>query len=211
MISGDKMKIYVVKEKDKYIKIGKILKLMVKSCLFTAFFILLSLFAFIAICWGDSFYNYSKGISKNPLFNTYVIITESMIPTINVNDAIVVKRVKDNTLSIGDIITFSSNDIYFKGLTVTHRVVGKQLGADGNYIYRTKGDNNSLEDTALVNSDNIYGKVVIKLPKIGYVQLFVSSPFGFVVSIIVPVLLVIVYEVWRIRRVIKTEYKKIEI
>ena len=134
-----------------------------------------------------------------------------MVPTINVNDAIVVKRVKDNTLNIGDIITFSSNDVYFKGLTVTHRVVGKQLGVDGNYIYRTKGDNNSLEDTALVNVGNIYGKVVIKLPKIGYVQAFVSSPFGFIISIVLPVLLVLIYEIWRVIRVVKREYNNIDV
>ena len=201
----------VINNKEKLKKINKITKILLRSCLITVFVILLSLFSFIAVCWVDSVYNSNRGISKNPLFNAYVVITESMVPTINVNDAIVVKRVENNTVDIGDIITFSSNDVYLKGLIVTHRVVGKQLDVDGNYIYRTKGDNNSLEDTALVNSDDIYGKVVIKLPKIGYVQLFVSSPFGFVVSIIVPVLLVIVYEVWRIRRVIKTEYKKIEI
>lgn len=202
---------HIINKVEKIRKFGKVSKLLIRACLITVFVILLSLFGIMAVCWGDSLYNESKGISKNPLFNAYVVITESMVPTINVNDAIVVKRVEDNTLNIGDIITFSSNDIYFKGLTVTHRVVGKQLGLDGNYIYRTKGDNNALEDTALVNSSSIYGKVVIKLPKIGYVQSFVSSPFGFITSIVVPVLLVIIYEVWRVTRVIKREYKKVEI
>ena len=200
-----------VNKKNKIKNLGKISKLFLRSCLITVFVILLSVFGFLAVCWGDSLYNSSRGLSKNPLFNAYVVITESMVPTINVNDAIVVKRVEDNTLKIGDIITFSSNDIYFRGLTVTHRVVGKQLGLDGNYIYRTKGDNNSLEDTALVNSGNIYGKVVIKLPKIGYIQSFVTSPFGFIFSIIFPVVGVIVYEVWRVTRIIKREYRKIEI
>ena len=202
---------HVIDRKEKIRKIGKASKLLLRACLITVFVILLSLFGFMAVCWGDSLYNESKGISKNPLFNAYVVITESMVPTINVNDAIVVKRVKNNSLDIGDIITFSSNDMYFKGLTVTHRVVGKQLGLDGNYFYRTKGDNNALEDTSLVDSSSIYGKVVIRLPKVGYVQSFVSSPFGFIISIIIPVLLVIIYEFWRVTRVIKHEYKKIEI
>ena len=105
----------------------------------------------------------------------------------------------------------SSNDIYFNGLTVTHRIVGKKLDVDGNYIYRTKGDNNSLEDTALVDLDNIYGKVVLRLPKIGYVQGFVSTPLGFVLSIIIPVLIVIYYEAWRIYKTIKQRYAEVEI
>lgn len=201
----------VINKREKLKNVGNFSKLLLRSCLITVFLILLTAFGFIAVCWCDSMYNSNKGLSKNPLFNAYVVITESMVPTINVNDAIIVKRVENNTLNIGDIITFSSNDIYFRGLTVTHRVVGKQLGLDGNYIYRTKGDNNLLEDTALVNADNIYGKVLIKLPKIGYVQSFVTSPFGFVLSIILPVVGVIAYEFWRVSRIVKKEYQKIEI
>lgn len=200
-----------IKNKHSLKKIGHFSKILLRFCLIIVFIILLSLSGLIIICWGDSVYNDSKGISKNPLFNAYIIVTESMVPTINVNDAIVVKRVRDNTLDIGDIITFSSSDIYFNGLTITHRVVGKQLDVDGNYVYRTKGDNNDLEDTALVELNNIYGKVVMKLPKIGYVHNFVTSPGGFVLSIIIPVLLVIVYEVWRIVRIVRKRYAEVEI
>lgn len=211
MIGGDKMSIHALKSKKHVKKFTYVSKLIIRSCLIAVFVILLSLFGVLAVCWGDSVYNASRGISKSPLLNAYVIVTESMVPTINVNDAIVVKRVKDNTLDIGDVITFSSNDLYFNGLTVTHRVVGKQLDVDGNYIYRTKGDNNALEDTALVNLDNIYGKVIMRLPKVGYIQAFVSSPTGFILSIIIPVLLVIVYECWRIAKTIKKKYAEVEI
>ena len=200
-----------VRANKKIKNVGYCSKLILRACLIAIFFILLSVFGVMAVCWGDAVYNSSRGISKSPLLNAYVIVTESMVPTINVNDAIIVKRVKNNTLDIGDIITFSSNDIYFNGLTVTHRIVGKKLDVDGNYIYRTKGDNNSLEDTALVDLDNIYGKVVLRLPKIGYVQGFVSTPLGFVLSIIIPVLIVVYYEAWRIYKTIKQRYAEVEI
>lgn len=198
-------------QKNRVKKVGYCSKLILRSCLIAVFFILLSLFGVMAVCWGDAVYNSSKGITKSPLLNAYVIVTESMVPTINVNDAIIVKRVKNNTLDIGDIITFSSNDVYFNGLTVTHRIVGKKLDVDGNYIYRTKGDNNSLEDTALVNLNNIYGKVVLRVPKIGYIHGFVSTPLGFILSIIIPVLMVISYEAWRIYKTIKQRYAEVEI
>lgn len=198
-------------QKNRVKKVEYCSKLILRSCLVAVFFILLSLFGVMAVCWGDAVYNSSKGITKSPLLNAYVIVTESMVPTINVNDAIIVKRVKNNTLDIGDIITFSSNDVYFNGLTVTHRIVGKKLDVDGNYIYRTKGDNNSLEDTALVNLNSIYGKVVLRVPKIGYIHGFVSTPLGFVLSIIIPVLMVISYEAWRIYKTIMQRYAEVEI
>ena len=197
--------------KCKVKKVGQCSKLILRACLVMVFVILLSVFGIMLICWGDAVYNSSKGLSKSPLLNAYVIVTESMVPTINVNDAIIVKRVKDNTLDIGDIITFSSNDVYFNGLTVTHRIVGKKLDVDGNYIYRTKGDNSSLEDTALVDLNNIYGKVVLRLPKIGYIQGFVSTPLGFVLSIVIPVFMVICYEMWRIYKTMKQRYAEVEI
>lgn len=199
------------KSKCKIKKAGKISKIILRSCLIAMLFILLSLFGVFAICWIDSAYNSSRGISKNPLLGAYVVVTESMVPTIGVNDAIVVKRVKDNTLNIGDIITFSSNDVYYNGLTITHRVVGKQLGEDGNYLYRTKGDNNVLEDTAIVNLDSIYGKVIIRLPKIGYVYMFISSPFGLIISVVTPVIFVIVYECYRIYKTMRKRYAEVEI
>lgn len=190
---------------------GYYTKLFLRSCLVAVFVILLSLFGIMAVCFCDSLYNESKGNDKNPLLNAYVIVTESMVPTIKVNDAIVVSRVKNNSVKIGDVITFSSSDKYFNGLTITHRVIGKELNESGNYTYRTKGDNNIVADTALVNGNKIHGKVLFKIPKIGYIYNFISSPNGFIFSIVLPVLLVIGYECFRIYRVIKQRYHEVEI
>ena len=183
-------------------KISYWTKLLLRSCLVAVFVILLSLFGIIAVCFCDSLYNESKGNDKNPLLNAYVIVTESMVPTIKVNDAIVVSRVKNNSVKIGDVITFSSSDRYF---------IGKELNESGNYTYRTKGDNNIAADTALVNGNKIHGKVLFKIPKIGYIYNFIASPGGFIFSIILPVLLVIGYECFRIYRVIKQRYHEVEI
>ena len=72
------------------------------------------------------------------------------MPTINVNDGVVVQRVlEENSLKVGDVITFSSRDINYEGLTVTHRIVGKQIVQSGEFVYRTKGDNNNVEDSSL--------------------------------------------------------------
>ena len=58
--------------------------------------ILISLIVFIYL--GDLLFNVQTGHTNNPLFSTYVIVSESMVPTIEINDAIVVKREKDENV-----------------------------------------------------------------------------------------------------------------
>lgn len=207
------MIVRALKEDDKKnsSKFSYIFNLVLRSFMIASviFFAVVLIFTFV--CMGDSYYNLKSGEKSNPLFGAYVIVSESMVPTIMVNDAIVVKRVDDDNLKIGDIITFNSTDRIYKGLTITHRIVGIQKTKDGSNIYRTKGDNNVLADTALVDLDSIYGKVILKIPKIGYLQQFVSSTAGFIVAIVVPIFIVIIYEVLRIKKLIKQQDDEIEI
>ena len=161
----------------------------ITKALFIALFTIIigiSLIALIVI--GDTVYNVRKGNNVVPLIGGYVIITPSMVPTINVKDAVLVKRVSDKELVIGDIITFKSSEERYKGLIITHRVVGTQSISSGNLVYRTKGDNNRIEDSAVVDFKNIYGKVIIKFPKLGYLKDFISKPIGFIMLIIIPIM-----------------------
>ena len=178
------------------------------------YFIIASVVFFVCLLGFTLFsYNNMSEVDKNhnPLFNTYVIISESMVPTIKINDAIVTKRVDDYSLKIGDIITFNSNYIFYKGLTITNRIIGIQQLSDGSKVYRTKGDNNVLPDSSLVHLDHVYGRVFFKIPKLGYIKNFVSSTGGFIISIVIPILFVILYEVFRIRKLIKLQDAEIEI
>lgn len=170
--------------------------------IFTVFFV------FIMIYFGDLIYNLQQGNGKMPIVNAYVIVSPSMVPTIQVNDAIVVRRIKGEDLEIGDIITFSSSDPSYPGLTVTHRIVGKYLSQKGGYIFRTKGDNNNLQDNALVTEDSIYGKVVIKVPNLGSIRQFLTTRGGFFYLILIPSLLIIFYEIYRVSSLLKQRYFK---
>ena len=126
----------------------------------------------------------SKGEARNPLFGAYVIISESMIPSINVNDAVVTMRATEKDIKVNDVITFISKEIDTKGTPITHRVVGilyedapkntKVLG------YRTKGDHNNTQDFALIAPDEVLGKMLLRIPLIGYVQTFLTQPIGLV-------------------------------
>ena len=135
---------------------------------------------------------------KNPLFGAYVIVSPSMVPTISVNDGIVIKRVDNDQYDVGDIITFVSNDANYKGLLVTHRIVHKKSITKNESIYTTKGDNNSLEDSAYVMTDAICGKVLFRIPKIGYVKDFFSKPIHYFLCLLIPAFIFVFYDIHRI-------------
>ena len=136
--------------------------------------------------------------NTNPLFSTYVIVSPSMVPTIKIDDAIIVKRVDNDKYKVGDIITFESNDDNYKGLAITHRIVDKQnLDADTS-IYTTKGDNNMIIDPVSVRTDSIYGKVMFKVPSVGKIQEFFSHPANYLLCLLIAGFIFIVYDVTRI-------------
>ena len=139
--------------------------------------------------------NIKSGETKPPLLGAYVIISPSMVPTIKVEDAIIILREEPEQLKVGDIITFNSSDPRYSGLTITHRIVGIEKSKDENLLFRTKGDNNNSEDTALVSADNIYGRVILKIPKIGYIQYVLTQSYGWLLLVVIPCLGIVIYDI----------------
>lgn len=168
----------------------------------------LIVFTYLIIYFGDQYFGSKSGDSKLPIYSAYVIVSPSMVPTINVNDGVVVQRVdKQGNLNIGDIITFASKDIRYSGLTITHRIVGKQTIQNGNLVYRTKGDNNKSEDSSLVSFGDIYGKVLFKVPSVGVLYNFITNPFGFIISIIIPIIVILVINIVKVKQLVDEERK----
>ena len=168
----------------------------------------LIVFTYLIVYFSDQYFGSKSGDSKLPIYSAYVIVSPSMVPTINVNDGVVVQRVdKQGNLNIGDIITFASKDIRYSGLTITHRIVGKQTIQNGNLVYRTKGDNNKSEDSSLVSFSDIYGKVLFKVPSIGILYKFITNPFGFIISIIIPIIVILVINIVKVKQLVDEERK----
>lgn len=186
-----------VKEKDKtnvFKLIYKVYHFIAKIFLYSILMILILVAIMFALYFIDLQNNIKKGITKQPLFGAYIIISPSMVPTINVEDAVVVQRKEKEGLKVGDIITFTSSDPRYSGLTITHRIVGIEKSKNQKVYYRTKGDNNNTEDSALVSYDNIYGKVILRIPKIGYIQYALTSSYGIVFLVVIPCLGIVIYD-----------------
>lgn len=168
------------------------------------------LFVFIVllflIYFVDTIHNKKSNNGKSPLFAAFIIVSPSMVPNINVNDAVVIFRINPKNLKKGDIITFSSGDPNYSGLTVTHRIIGKELTDSGRYVFRTKGDNNNAEDPALVDESKVFGKVFFRIPKLGYIRHLLTTSSGFLILVALPAAAIIIYDVLKLIKKIKQYY-----
>ena len=170
---------------------------------------IICLMLLVALLFGvyftDMFINLSSGKASKPLFNSYIIVSQSMVPTINVNDGIVVKRIDNDKYNVGDIISFVTTDSRFKGSVVTHRIVNKEQATDYTSIYTTKGDNNVNVDANSVSTSMINGKVMLRIPKIGYIYSFLNNPINFICCMIGAVVLLIFGNITRTLKILRKE------
>lgn len=150
----------------------------------------------------------SKGDFTPPAYNGYVVLTGSMIPEIMVNDVVITKKVPAKNLKMRDIITFASSDPRWSGTIITHRIIDKFQDNQGLYEFRTKGDNNNIADDALVQENNILGKVILKIPKLGYLQTLLATKSGWIFLILIPSLCVISYDILKLFKVVGKTAKK---
>lgn len=109
-------------------------------------------------------------------FRLYRIATGSMVPYLNINDYILVK--KSNDYKEGDVITYTSGETY-----VTHRIVSI---TDENIV--TKGDANNTMDEP-ITKDNIIGKVVLKFGFLGFIIYLFSKPIIWVLLFIIGIVI----------------------
>lgn len=93
-----------------------------------------------------------------PIFPT-VILTGSMEPVIYPGDVVVIQKTEANKIKVGDVIQYWTGEIF-----IIHRVIAVE-GPAGEL--RTKGDNNSAPDSALVTSGQVRGKMIAVIPKLG--------------------------------------------
>ena len=139
---------------------------------------------------------------KVPSFGGYcpfIVLTDSMVPTINGGDLVIDKVVTDAAeIQKGDIISFFDPASRSQSI-VTHRVI--EITKDENGIaFRTQGDANNTEDDDLIPAKNVVGIYSFKLSGVGNVVMFMQSTTGLVVCIALPILLIIGYDALRRRK-----------
>ena len=185
-------------EEDKKIKRKKVFKMIYIIISYTIICILMAIAAFLI------FYVISGKIAqkqgKKPLFGLYTIISPSMTGTLNVYDVAFTMRVDTDKLKEGDIITFYSTNSFFGGTPITHRIIEVVNVPNSGKMFRVKGDANPKADEEKVIPSNVVGKVMFKIPQLGRVQFFLASKGGWIIAIMIPALVIISYDIYKIFR-----------
>lgn len=112
-------------------------------------------------------------------YSSAVVISGSMSGSIEVNDIVIIHE--KSVYETDDIISFESD-----GALVTHRIIAQEQGE-----FITKGDANDTADPDSVSPEQIVGKVVLVIPKLGAVIYFFKTPAGMAVLFLAAALLVI--------------------
>ena len=102
----------------------------------------------------------------------YVILSGSMEPVYPVGSLVYVQRVDADRIAVGDPIAFVMNEDL---VVAIHRVIGVDAAAQH---FETKGDANDAPDAAPVHFNNLIGKPVLCIPKLGYVSEYLTNPPG---------------------------------
>lgn len=127
--------------------------------------------------------------SETPNFlgiKTYVIISGSMEPNLQIGDIVIVKKVAQNELKQGDIISYRQGQS-----VITHRIA-EVIDKEGEVEYKTKGDNNNAEDSGIISYEMIEGKVVKHISQIGKIAIILQKK-GTIIFIILILYIYILY------------------
>ena len=193
-----------IKNNKWFIKVKKALHFVTTVLMYSVCLIMILVFLAFVVNFIDKQYNLKSGKNKKDLFSAYTIVSPSMVPSINVLDVVVTMRVNSpEDLKKGDIVTFNSTDYRYSGVRVTHRIYDIEKTSNGEYLFTTKGDNNNTPDSSRISFNEIYGRVLFRIPKIGYIQYYLSSILGWVAIIIVPAVMIIIYDIYKLVKTLR--------
>lgn len=141
-----------------------------------------------------------------------VVQSGSMEPAIGVGSLVFILPAEE--YGVGDIITYRSS---IEETPTTHRIIDREEH-DGVISFTTQGDANNAPDVRSVRESEVIGSVRLVVPWIGHAIEVARQPWGFMLLIGVPALIVAVDEirkmvrqiqVQRARRVVKaTEHRE---
>jgi signal peptidase len=105
-------------------------------------------------------------------FHPSLVASGSMSPLMDAGDVVIIAKVSGDTIKMGDVIQFRKTE----DITVMHRVIEIQE-REGAKFFITKGDANDEPDDDPVIPQNVVGKLVLTIRKVGWVSILVKSFF----------------------------------
>ncbi len=147
-------------------------KKIILKILKTILYVILTIILIITLTLIYKGYKYKDKVPDIFGYKSFIVVSGSMEPTINIGDIVIVRESDD--IKVNDIISFKLN-----GSIITHRV--KEINANGKII--TQGDANNTIDGEGLSLDDIEGKYAFKINKVGNIILFLRTQRGLITLI----------------------------
>jgi signal peptidase len=114
------------------------------------------------------------------------VASESMSPTLEVGDLVIIQGAPASEIKEEDIIVFNTPG---ENSYTIHRVITKEPLANGTFRFRTKGDA-TPEDPDWIPEQNVQGRVLYRIPYIGWLAL---DPTILIILIAIIVIVIILW------------------
>lgn len=128
-------------------------------------------------------------------YKAFIVLSDSMAATdFDAGDLVLVKEVSPQELQAGDIIAYQSRNSANFGETVTHKIRSRTTTEDGQPAFITYGTTTGVDDETLVTYPFVLGRYEFAIPRLGTFFQFLKSPKGYICCILLPFLILIVYQ-----------------
>jgi signal peptidase I len=125
----------------------------------------------------------------------YIVLSDSMSATdFSAGDLVFVTETDPASLKEGDIIAFTSQNDENYGETVTHKIRSLTVTEDGEPGFITYGTTTDTDDEAIVTYPYVLGKYNFSVPKLGSFFQFLKTTPGYIMCILVPFLILIIFQ-----------------
>jgi signal peptidase len=131
-------------------------------------------------------------------YRSLTVVSGSMEPTLGTGSVVIDEVISPVDARPGDIVTFQ-DPLHPRQLT--HRLRRVRIEGDTAYIV-TRGDANDAPERWTVQTDGQIGRVVVHLPKLGYVRAWLGTRYArlAVLAAVMAFGLFLVVDMWRPRR-----------
>lgn len=100
-------------------------------------------------------------------YSPIIIASDSMYPLIKRGDIVVLQKTTLENVKIDDIIEYRLDKV-----SIIHRVFETKVDFNHGLVLITKGDNNQAVDHEYVTKEQVHGKIIMIVPKLGFPTLW---------------------------------------
>ncbi len=133
-------------------------------------------------------------------YQMFQVVTPSMEPEIMVGDIIISKAYNKEDLEVGDVITYIGREGDLSGKRITHKVIE----VNGDKIV-TQGVAAGTSPDPAITKDDVIGVMTYKTVVLDKVYKVISSTPGFILLLVLPLVIMIIYEFRDLVRQIRKE------